>query len=131
MMQDGKSAYKSINFLVGYQDYGALQSGRVYAILTKAKGSVASMCKPAFAYLLQCADGSLYAGWTNDPDARLLAHNKGAGAKYTRARRPVTLAYLERCGDQHAAMRREAELKRMTRTQKLALIEVHTAKASL
>ncbi len=79
------------------------------------------MCKPAFAYLLKCADGSLYAGWTFDPVARLAAHNSGAGAKYTRARRPVALAYLERCDNKHAAMRREAALKRMTRAQKLAL----------
>ena len=80
------------------------------------------MCKPAFAYLLKCADGSLYAGWTFDPAARLAAHNSGAGAKYTRARRPVELVYLERCEDQSAAMRREAALKRMTRAKKLALI---------
>lgn len=86
------------------------------------------MCKPAFAYLLKCADGSLYAGWTNDPDARLAAHNSGLGAKYTRARRPVTLAYLERCDDKRTAMRREAELKRMTRAQKLALIESQATK---
>ncbi len=80
------------------------------------------MCKSAFAYLLKCADGSLYAGWTFDPAARLAAHNSGTGAKYTRARRPVALVYLERCGDQSAAMRREAALKRMTRAEKLALI---------
>ena len=81
------------------------------------------MCKPAFVYLLKCADSSLYAGWTNDPAARLAAHNSGTGAKYTRARRPVVLAYLERCEDKPAVMRREAELKRMTRAQKLALID--------
>ena len=80
------------------------------------------MCRPAFAYLLKCADGTLYAGWTNDPDARLTAHNNGVGAKYTRGRRPVAFAYLEQCNDKRAAMRREAELKRMTRAQKLALI---------
>lgn len=80
----------------------------------------------AFAYLLKCADGSLYAGWTNNPDARLKAHNNGTGAKYTRARRPVTLVYLERCEDKCAAMRREAQLKRMTRQQKLSLITSST-----
>lgn len=84
------------------------------------------MCKPAFAYLLKCADSSLYAGWTFDPDARLAAHNSGAGAKYTRARRPVERVYLERCDGQSAAMRREAALKRMTRAQKLALIAAAT-----
>lgn len=81
------------------------------------------MCNSCFAYLLKCADGSLYAGWTNDPDARVAAHNNGTGAKYTRARRPVALVYLERCGDKSSAMRREAQLKRMTRAQKLALIQ--------
>lgn len=80
------------------------------------------MCKPAFAYLLKCADGSLYAGWTFDPAARLAAHNNGTGAKYTRAHRPVELVYLECCDDKRTAMRREAALKRMTRAQKLALI---------
>ncbi len=83
------------------------------------------MCKLAFAYLVRCADGSLYAGWTNNPDARLVAHNDGVGAKYTRTRRPVTLVYLERCDDRRAAMRREAELKRMTRAQKLALVNAN------
>ena len=84
------------------------------------------MCRPAFAYLLKCADGTLYAGWTNDPDARLTAHNNGVGAKYTRGRRPVAFAYLEYCDDKRSAMRREAELKRMTRAQKLALINAQT-----
>lgn len=97
-------------------------------ILTEAKGSVAPMYKPSFAYLVRCTDGSLYAGWTNDPDARLAAHNNGTGAKYTRARRPVTLVYLERCEDKRAAMRRELALKRMARAQKLALIAAHPAK---
>lgn len=83
------------------------------------------MCKPAFAYLLKCADGSLYAGWTFDPSARLAAHNGGTGAKYTRARRPVELAYLERCDDKRTAMQREAALKRMTRAQKLALVNAN------
>lgn len=85
------------------------------------------MCKPAFVYLLKCADGSLYAGWTFDPDARLSAHNSGTGAKYTRARRPVERVYLERCDGQSVAMRREAALKRMTRAQKLALIAADKA----
>ncbi|MFV0498375.1 MAG: GIY-YIG nuclease family protein [Candidatus Fimivivens sp.] len=84
------------------------------------------MCKPAFAYLLKCADGTLYAGWTNDPNARLAAHNNGVGAKYTRSRRPVVLAYLERCDNKRTAMQREYQLKRMTHAQKLALINTQT-----
>lgn len=86
------------------------------------------MCKQAFVYLLKCADGSLYAGWTYDPTKRLKAHNNGTGSKYTRSRLPVELAYLEQCNDKRSAMQREAELKRMTRAQKLALLNTHIFK---
>lgn len=79
------------------------------------------MERTAYAYLLRCADGTLYAGWTWDPAARLEAHNRGRGAKYTRSRRPVRLAYLEACDGKTAAMRREAALKRLSRAEKLAL----------
>ena len=75
----------------------------------------------AYVYLLRCADGTLYAGWTFDPAGRLAAHNAGRGAKYTRARLPVRLAYLEGCGGKRAAMRREAALKKLSRAEKLAL----------
>lgn len=77
--------------------------------------------RTAYAYLLRCADGTLYAGWTFDPAGRLAAHSAGRGAKYTRARLPVRLAYLEACGGKSAAMRREAALKRLSRAEKLAL----------
>ncbi len=72
-------------------------------------------------YILVCADGSLYTGWTNDLPRRLAAHNAGRGAKYTRSRRPVRLFYAELCETKQAALRRECEIKRMTRAQKLAL----------
>ncbi len=75
-----------------------------------------------YAYLLRCADGTLYAGWTNDPAARLAAHNDGRGAKYTRGRLPVEMVYREAFETKAEAMRREWELKQMTRAQKLALI---------
>ena len=75
-----------------------------------------------YAYLLRCADGTLYAGWTNDPAARLAAHNDGRGAKYTRGRLPVEMVYREAFDTRAEAMRREWELKQMTRAQKLALI---------
>lgn len=81
------------------------------------------MCKIAFAYLVKCVDGSFYAGWTYNPAVRLTAHNNGSGAKYTRAHRPVTLVYLERCEDKRTAMQREAQLKHMTHAQKVILIE--------
>ena len=75
-----------------------------------------------FVYLMECADGTLYAGATTDPARREREHNAGAGAKYTRARRPVCLVYQEACPDKSSALRREAALKRLTRAEKQALI---------
>lgn len=72
-------------------------------------------------YILRCADGTLYTGWTNDLERRLRAHNAGTGSKYTRARRPVELAYCESHADKRAAMRREWEIKQLGRGEKLAL----------
>lgn len=74
-------------------------------------------------YMLRCGDGSLYTGCTNDLSRRLEAHRSGKGAKYTRSRPPVALAYLEAAADRSAALRREAAIKQLTRRQKLALIE--------
>jgi len=81
------------------------------------------MAERNYTYLLRCADGTLYCGWTNDLDKRVAAHNTGAGAKYTKARRPVELAYYETFATKQEAMRREAEIKRLTRQEKLALIK--------
>ena len=75
-----------------------------------------------YAYILHCADGTLYTGWTNDLERRLKAHNGGTGGKYTRARRPVELVYAEALPDKTATMRREWEIKQLTRAEKLALI---------
>ena len=78
-----------------------------------------------YVYILRCADGTLYTGWTTDLDARVRVHNgegKG-GAKYTRARRPVTLVYHECFEDCGTAKRREYAIKQLTRAQKEALIE--------
>ena len=72
-----------------------------------------------YVYLLRCADDTLYAGCTNDPQRRLQQHNAG---QYTRSRRPVTLVYLEQAEDHSQALRREAALKRLSRKEKLALI---------
>ncbi len=77
----------------------------------------------AYTYILECADGTLYTGWTNDLEKRLAAHNAGQGAKYTRGRGPVRLRYYEVFADKEAALRREASLKRLSRTEKLALID--------
>lgn len=73
-------------------------------------------------YILRCGDGTLYTGCTNDLEKRLAAHQSGKGAKYTRARLPVELAYFEPAPDRSAALRREMAVKALTRRQKLALI---------
>lgn len=75
-----------------------------------------------YAYILACADGTLYTGWTTDLRRRLAAHNAGKGAKYTRSRRPVTLRYAERCSTKEKAMHREWEIKQLSRGEKLRLI---------
>lgn len=75
-----------------------------------------------FVYMLRCGDGSLYTGSTNDLERRLTRHQRGRGAKYTRSRLPVTLAYWEEVPDRSCALRREAAVKRLTRGEKLALI---------
>ena len=76
-----------------------------------------------YVYLLRCADGTLYTGYTDDPVRRTKVHNAGKGAKYTRARLPVELVYQEACADKSAALRREYEIEQLTRVQKLKLIE--------
>lgn len=74
-------------------------------------------------YILECADGTYYTGWTNQVEQRLLAHNKGAGARYTRGRLPVRLAYVEEWPNKQSAQRREAAIKRLDRRQKIRLME--------
>ena len=78
-----------------------------------------------YVYILKCADETLYCGWTTDPEARLKAHNSGRGAKYTRSRRPVEMVYLEALEDRHDALSREWHIKRLTREEKIRLIEEH------
>ena len=72
----------------------------------------------AYVYMVRCAGGQLYTGWTNDPGARLHAHKTGRGAKATRAMGAERFAYLERCADRSAALRREAALKKLPKGQK-------------
>ena len=73
-------------------------------------------------YLLNCKDGSLYTGWTNDLEQRVAAHNTGKGAKYTKARRPVELVYFEEFETKEQAMKREYAIKQMARKDKLELV---------
>lgn len=84
------------------------------------------MDKDNYTYLLRCADGSLYCGWTNDLERRLAAHNAGTASRYTRSRLPVVMVYAQRHGTKQEAMSREYHIKRMTREQKLRLIESDT-----
>ena len=81
------------------------------------------MEKKYYIYMLRCADGSLYTGWTTDPEKRAAAHNAGKGAKYTRSRRPVELIYSEVFDDKISAQRREYAIKQLSRREKEKLIE--------
>ena len=75
-----------------------------------------------FVYILECADSSLYTGIARDPCARLRQHNAGKGAKYTRSRLPLMLVYRESLRSRGDALRREAEIKRLSRREKQQLI---------
>lgn len=74
-----------------------------------------------YVYILKCADGTLYTGWTCDISKRIAAHNRGKGAKYTKSRRPVSLFYLDETDSKSRALKREARIKKMSREQKLKL----------
>jgi permease of ABC transporter possibly for oligosaccharides len=76
-----------------------------------------------YTYIVRCADGTLYTGWTNDLKKRIKAHNAGKGAKYTKTRRPVELVYFEHFATKEEAMSREYHIKQLKRAQKQALID--------
>lgn len=76
-----------------------------------------------FVYMLRCADGSLYTGWTTDLKKRIETHNSGKGAKYTRARLPVELVYYETFNDKNEALKRERAIKRLNKEKKESLIK--------
>jgi putative endonuclease len=86
--------------------------------VTPHRGPLAVHC----VYIVRCGDGSLYTGYARDPEARVEAHNAGRGAKYTAGRLPVELVYTERYRALGRALRREWEIKRLSRLQKDALI---------
>ena len=77
-----------------------------------------------YVYMLRCGDGSLYTGSTTDVTRRLREHQSGKGARYTRSRLPVELAYTEQLSDRAAAQRREAAIKKLPRPEKLKMAEV-------
>ena len=80
----------------------------------------------AWVYLLRCADGTLYCGWTVDIEQRLASHNAGRASRYTRSRLPVELAWSQPLPDRTAAQREEARIKTLPRADKLALIAAAT-----
>ena len=75
-----------------------------------------------YTYIVECADGSLYCGWTNDLDKRIKDHNAGKGAKYTKTRLPVKLMYFEEFDTKEEAMSREWHIKQLRREKKMELI---------
>ncbi|MEM0360362.1 MAG: GIY-YIG nuclease family protein [Candidatus Diapherotrites archaeon] len=98
------------------------KQGRSFFILAGKKP-----LKKFYVYLLECADGSLYCGWTDDLNKRVAAHKTGRGAKYTRAKPPVQLAYFEEFDGKSAALKREFEIKQMTRQEKERLVQSRNA----
>jgi len=74
-----------------------------------------------YIYIIQCADGTLYTGWTLDLDSRMEAHNSGAGAKYTRGRGPIRLLYSEAFETKSEALKRESQIKKLKRAKKIQL----------
>ena len=81
------------------------------------------MEKENYAYLLRCADGTFYCGWTNNLEKRLASHNAGTASKYTRSRRPVEFVYYESFETRHEAMSREAHIKQLSREKKQRLVK--------
>ncbi|RPJ24112.1 MAG: GIY-YIG nuclease family protein [Chloroflexi bacterium] len=75
-----------------------------------------------YCYIVECADGTYYTGWTVDPERRVATHNQGRGARYTRTRGPVRLVYVEELPDRKSAMKREMAIKKMNRDRKSRLI---------
>ena len=75
-----------------------------------------------FVYIVRCADGTLYTGYARNPEKRAEAHNNGHGAKYTARRLPVSLVYSEECTSRSATLKREHQVKSLTRAEKLTLL---------
>lgn len=91
--------------------------------MNKGRGIMKEKRRVYYTYILWCNDHTLYIGWTNDLVGRIRAHNSGKGAKYTRGRRPVQLAYWEKFPTKKMAMQRESWLKQWSRAEKLLLID--------
>jgi len=79
-------------------------------------------------YILECSDGSLYTGCTSDLTRRLKAHLSGRASRYTRSRLPVSLGHAEEAADRGSALKREAQIKKLSRSEKLSLCRAYEAK---
>lgn len=86
------------------------------------------MIDKAYVYIVKCSDNTLYTGWTTNVEARIKVHNSGTGAKYTRGRLPVTLVYWEALDTRSEALSREVVIKKMSKGQKIKLIESHESR---
>jgi putative endonuclease len=86
-----------------------------------SEGAVIPPPVAAFVYLLRCADGSLYCGWSTDPERRLRQHQAGTASRYTRTRRPVELVYRREFASRSEAMREEVRIKRLPPAEKRQL----------
>lgn len=113
------------NFL-RFSEGGPCQSFSSCASMDKVEGGKLPMTEEKkeenTVYILLCADGSFYTGWSNHLARRLAAHNAGKGAKYTKMRRPVRLVYQEKLPSRSAALKREYQIKQLSHAQKAALI---------
>ena len=79
-----------------------------------------------YVYIVECSDGTFYTGWTNNLEKRIYMHSNGVGAKYTKGRGPVKLMHYEEFEDKKDAMKREYEIKKLTRKAKISLIKETT-----
>lgn len=85
----------------------------------------------SFTYMVECSDGTLYTGWTKELENRMLCHNRGKGAKYTKVRLPVRLVHYEKYANRQEAMKREYAIKQLSRKDKLSLVENQSAEVKL
>ncbi len=92
-----------------------------WSIINEQQPAVSDQRSAVFVYMVECADQTLYTGWTTDIERRLKTHNAGRGARYTQQRGPVRLVYVEALPDRRTALQRERQIKRMSRAEKLKL----------
>lgn len=102
---------------------GTLRDVDCFSLTKKEYKKLKSDRQDSYAYLLRCSDGSLYGGFTVDLEARVATHNNGEGAKYTKSRRPVELAYYEKFTTCSQGRKREVQLKKLTKSEKEALVK--------